>query len=92
MAPVESGFAEGFLELGQDWAGGVGAIDGIVGLGDADAVLGEGFGAILVERFGEELLGEGSILFFIDVGSVDVDRVVFLGWIFDESKCVLKKD
>lgn len=92
LAPVEPSFAECFLELGQDWASRIGAIDGVVGLGDADAVFGESFGAVLVKRLGEELLGERAIFFFVDVGGIYVDRVVFLRWIFDECEGVFEKD
>lgn len=92
LAPVEPSFAEGFLELGQDWASRIGAIDGVVGLGDADAVFGESFGAVLVKRFGEELLGKRAIFFFVNISGIYVDRVVFLRWIFDECKGVFEKD
>lgn len=49
-APIESCVAKGGAELFEDRSGRVGAVDGIVGLGDDDSAIGEGSAAVLVER------------------------------------------
>ena len=61
-------------------------------MGDDDALFSEGIAAVMIESVGEELFREGAVVFFVNISSVDVDGVVFLGWVFDEGEGIFYEE